>query len=112
MPGKVHRTFPSNNEHILTRNNLVAIPAKTFSEKPLDSVPDNRTPHFRTNGYAEPASPRSFGLVIIKKWGIDLFPQRDRLRNSGRFSDGLASESSPPPDTILLSYVRARFGGT
>jgi hypothetical protein len=32
----------------------VAIPAEAFSEKPLNSVADNRIPYFRTNGYAEP----------------------------------------------------------
>ena len=46
------------------------MPAETFSEKPLYSVADDRISYFRTNGYASRASPRSFGLVIIKKWGL------------------------------------------
>jgi len=54
MPGKVHRIFLGNNEYILTGDNLVAVPAEAFSEKPLYSVPDNRIPYFRTNGYAKP----------------------------------------------------------
>jgi hypothetical protein len=54
MPGKVCRAFPGDNEHILVGNNLVAMPAETFSEKPLYSVAHNRISYFRTNGYAKP----------------------------------------------------------
>src|SRR5215510_9865782 len=60
------------------------------------------------------ASPRSFGLVMIKKWGPWIFfPQRDRLKNSGRFlRRACLGKFALPPDNILRVYVRARFGGT
>ena len=46
IPGKVHGTLPGNNEHILVGDNLVAMPAETFSEKPLYPVTDNRIAYF------------------------------------------------------------------
>ena len=75
MPGNIDRLFPGNNEHIAAGNNLVAISAEAFSEKPLNSVADNRIPYFRTNGYAEP------GLSALVRFdndqevgAIDFFP--------------------------------------
>jgi hypothetical protein len=46
MPGKAYRIFLGNNEHILVGDNLVAMPAETFSEKPLYPVTDNRIAYF------------------------------------------------------------------
>jgi hypothetical protein len=87
MPGKVHDTFPGNNEHILAGNHLVAIPAETFSKKPLNSVSDNRISYLRTNGYAEP------GLSSIiqsgdyqEMGGVDLCPPTRQAQKLWPFS--------------------------
>jgi hypothetical protein len=74
-PGKVHRPFPGDNEHVLTRNDLMAVAAETFSEQPLDSITTDCVPDFRANGYAEPG----FSSVVgsgddHKMGGIGLFP--------------------------------------
>ena len=75
MPGKVCRAVPSNNEHILVGNNLVAMPAETFSEKPLHSVADNRISYFRTNGYAKPGLSSLVWLSDNQEMGaIDFIP--------------------------------------
>lgn len=50
--GKVHGTFPGNNEHVLAGNDLVAVAAETFSYQPLDSITTDCIPDFRANGYA------------------------------------------------------------
>ncbi len=87
MPGKAYRIFLGNNEHILVGYNLVAMPAETFSEKPLYSVADNRITYFRTNGYAKP------GLSSLVRFGdnqemgaIDLFPPTRQAQKLWPFS--------------------------
>lgn len=87
MPGKFHCTFPGNNEHILAGNNLVAIPAETFSKEPLNSVSDNRISYFRTNGYAEPGL---FSIIQSGDYqemrGVDFCPPTRQAQKLWPFS--------------------------
>lgn len=114
MPGKAYRIFLGNNEHILVGDNLVAMPAETFSEKPLYSVADDRISYFRTNGYAKP------GLSSLVRFGdnqemgaIDLFPPTRQAQKLWPFSQtGLLRKFCPAPRQHPPFYVRARFGGT
>jgi hypothetical protein len=114
MPGKAYRIFLGNNEHILVGDNLVAMPAETFSEKPLYSVADDRISYFRTNGYAKP------GLSSLVRFGdnqemgaIDLFPPTRQAQKLWPFSQtGLLRKFRPAPRQHPPFYVRARFGGT
>ena len=114
MPGKVHRTFPGNNEHILAGNNLVAIPAETFSKEPLNSVSDNRISYFRTNGYAEPGL---FSIIQSGDYqemrGVDFCPPTRQAQKLWPFSQtGLLRKFRPAPRQHPPFYVRGRFGGT
>jgi hypothetical protein len=75
IPGKIHRPFPGDNEHVLAGNDLMAVAAETFSYQPLDSITTDCIPDFRANGYAEPG----FSSVVgsgddHKVGGMDLFP--------------------------------------
>ena len=114
MPGKAYRIFLGNNEHILVGDNLVAMPAETFSEKPLYSVADDRISYFRTNGYAKP------GLSSLVRFGdnqemgaIDLFPPTRQAQKLWPFSQtGLLRKFRPAPRQHPPFYVRGRFGGT
>ena len=104
MPAKAYRIFLGNNEHILVGDNLVAMPAETFSEKPLYSVADDRISYFRTNGYAKP------GLSSLVRFGdnqemgaIELFPPTRQAQKLWPFSQTgllwkirLASRQHPP----------------
>lgn len=99
MPGKIHSAFPGNNEHILIGDDFVAIPAETFSEKPLYSVTDNRISYFRTNGHAKA------GLSSLVRSGddqemgaIDFLPPTRQAKKLGPFSQtGLLWKVRPAP---------------
>ena len=95
--GKIYRPFSGDNQDVLAGNDLVTIPAETFSEKPLHSVSANRISHLRTHGYAEPGLSAFVRLGDDQKMGgMELFPPTRQAQKLRPFSQtGLLRKVRP-----------------